>query len=43
MNWLNWLIDNWDMFGLEGQNWMLIVAAGFLAYIAYLRLGHRAV
>ena len=38
---LNWLTGNCELFGLSGQNWMLVVAGGLLAYIAVLALGRR--
>jgi hypothetical protein len=38
---LNWLTGNFDLFGLSGQNWMLVVAGGLLAYIAVLAIGRR--
>ncbi len=30
---LNWLTDNFDLFGLPAQNWMLLVGGGLLLYI----------
>jgi hypothetical protein len=38
---LNWLTGNCELFGLTGQNWMLVVAGGLLLYIAALAIGHR--
>ena len=38
---LNWLTDNCDLLGFNGQNWMLVFAGGLLAYIAVLVIGHR--
>lgn len=38
---LNWLTGNFEVFGLPGQNWMLVVAGGFLLYIAALAIGRR--
>jgi hypothetical protein len=38
---LNWLTGNCELFGLSGQNWMLVVAGGLLAYIVVLALGRR--
>ena len=35
---LNWLTGNCDLFGLPGQNWMLIVGGGLLLYIAALAI-----
>ncbi len=36
---LNWLTGNCELFGLAGQNWMLVVAGGLLLYIAVLVIG----
>jgi hypothetical protein len=36
---LNWLTNNYELFGLPGQNWMLVVAGGLLLYIAMLAIG----
>ena len=33
---LNWLIGNYVIFGLNGQNWMLLVGGGLLLYIGAL-------
>ena len=33
---LNWLTANCELFGLPGQNWMLVVGGGLLLYIAAL-------
>ncbi len=38
---LNWLTGNCELFGLAGQNWMLVVAGGLLLYIAVLAISHR--
>ena len=38
---LHWLVGNCDVFGFAGQNWMLVVAGGLLAYIAVLAIGRR--
>jgi hypothetical protein len=38
---LNWLTGNCDLFGFNGQNWMLLLAGGLLAYIAVLVIGRR--
>lgn len=32
----SWLVAQCDLFGLSGQNWMLLVAGGMLVYIAIL-------
>ena len=36
---LNWLTGNCELFGLAGQNWMLVVAGGLLLYMAVLVIG----
>jgi hypothetical protein len=36
---LNWLTGNCELFGLPGQNWMLVVAGGLLLYIAVVVIG----
>jgi hypothetical protein len=33
---LNWLTSNCELFGLPGQNWMLVVGGGLLLYVAVL-------
>ena len=33
---LDWLTGNCQLFGLEVQNWMLVIGGGLLAYIATL-------
>jgi hypothetical protein len=41
---MDWLVDTIELFGLRAQNWMLVVAAMVLAYIAVLviaRMGQR--
>lgn len=38
---LNWLTGNCELFGVTGQNWMLVVAGGVLLYIAVLAISHR--
>jgi hypothetical protein len=38
---LNWLVGNFDLFGLTGQNWMLVVGGGLLLYIAVLVIAQR--
>ena len=38
---LNWLTDNCEVLGLNGQNWMLVVAGGMLLYIAMLVIARR--
>lgn len=34
----SWLVAHCHLFGLSGQNWMLLVAGGMLVYIAVLIL-----
>ncbi len=29
---VEWLVKPWDLFGLDGQNWMWLVAAGLALY-----------
>jgi hypothetical protein len=36
---LNWLTGNCELFGLAGQNWMLVFAGGLSLYIAVLVIG----
>ena len=38
---LNWLTANCELFGLPGQNWMLVVGGGLLLYIAALAISRR--
>lgn len=39
---LNWLTSNCELFGLPGQNWMLVVVGGgLLLYIAVLVITNR--
>lgn len=38
---LNWLTGNCELFGLTGQNWMLVVAGGLLLYIVVLAISRR--
>lgn len=33
---MDWLIGNYELFGIIGQNWMLVVGGGLLLYIATL-------
>ena len=35
---LDWLTGNCELFGLAGQNWMLVVAGGLLSYIVVLAI-----
>jgi hypothetical protein len=38
---LDWLTDNCSLFGLTGQNWMLVTALGLIGYIAVLAYVRR--
>ena len=38
---LNWLTSNCELFGLPGQNWMLVVGGGLLLYVAVLVITNR--
>lgn len=39
---LEWLTGNYELFGLTGQNWMLLTGGGLLLYIAMLAVArHR--
>lgn len=38
---LNWLTSNCELFGLPGQNWMLVVGGGLLLYVAALVITNR--
>lgn len=38
---LDWLVGDYHLFGLTGQNWMLVVGDGLLLYIAGLVIGWR--
>jgi hypothetical protein len=33
---IDWLLTNFEFFGLNGQNWMLAFAGAFAVYIAVL-------
>lgn len=41
---LRWLVGSYEVFGLDGQNWMLVIAGAFAVYLAALALirRHRA-
>jgi hypothetical protein len=41
MRGMNWLVENFYLFGLPGQNWMLVVAAVVAIYAALLAIGRR--
>lgn len=38
---LNWLTGNCHLFGLTGQNWMLVVGGVFLIYIVAVAIARR--
>jgi hypothetical protein len=38
---LNWLTSSCELFGVTGQNWMLVVAGGLLLYIVALAISRR--
>jgi hypothetical protein len=38
---LDWLTGNFNLFGLPGQNWMVLVGGGLLLYIAILVIAQR--
>ena len=38
---MDWLVGNFDLFGLPGQNWMLVVAGVVAIYVAMLAIGRR--
>jgi len=38
---LDWLVGDCHLFGLTGQNWMLVVGGGLLLYIAGLVIARR--
>ena len=38
---LQWLVDDWHLFGLSGQNWLLVIGGGLALYIAGLVIAHR--
>jgi len=40
---VQWLVNNCDMFGLTGQNWMWLTAGGLGLYLAWLAFSRRHV
>jgi len=38
---LQWLVDDWHLFGLSGQNWLLVIGGGLALYIAGLVIARR--
>jgi hypothetical protein len=38
---LDWLTGNCQLFGLEAQNWMLVIGGGLLLYIATLVIARQ--
>jgi hypothetical protein len=37
---LDWLVGNFDVFGVAVQNWMAVIALGLAAYAAALVFSH---
>jgi hypothetical protein len=38
---MGWLLGDWQLWGLYGQNWMLAFGGLLLLYIAFLAIGHK--
>ena len=38
---LDWLIADWTLFGVAGQNWMLVFGGGLLLYVVILTVAGR--
>jgi len=38
---MNWLTGDFEIFGIDAQNWMLVAAGGLLLYIAILMIARR--
>lgn len=38
---LDWLIADWKLFGLTGQNWMLVIGGGLLLYVVIVAVAGR--
>jgi hypothetical protein len=38
---LQWLVEDWHLFGLSGQNWLLVIGGGLALYIAGLVIAAR--
>jgi hypothetical protein len=38
---MNWLVGDFQVFGLVVQNWMLLIGGGFVLYIAVLVIAGR--
>jgi hypothetical protein len=38
---LDWLVGNFNLFGLSGQNWMWLSGVGLALYIVTLVIAHR--
>ena len=38
---LDWLTGSFDVFGVTIQNWMVVIGAGLLLYVALLNLTRR--
>jgi hypothetical protein len=39
---LDWLVGNFEIFGVAAQNWMALMALALGAYAALLAIGRRA-
>jgi small neutral amino acid transporter SnatA (MarC family) len=38
---MDWLVDNFELFGVTIENWMLVIGGGLLLYIAMLMIARR--
>jgi hypothetical protein len=38
---LDWLVDDIDLFGQNGQNWMLLIGGALLLYLAVMVIARR--
>lgn len=38
---LNWLMSDWQLFGLSAQNWMWVLPGAVVLYLALLTLVRR--
>lgn len=38
---MNWLVGNFQIFGLEFENWMLLIGGGLALYFAVLAIAGR--
>jgi hypothetical protein len=39
---MDWLVSTFELFGLRAQNWMLVIGAALVLYIAALVIGRRS-